>query len=92
MCGLAAGQRGGRVRVIEHANRVGKKILMSGGGRCNFTNLNVKPENNVTRTPPCMSIVFHSAGSGLSMRTSAHTAAATARPGARFTRNSQCQE
>lgn len=38
MCALTAGQRGRRVRVIEHANRCGKKILMSGGGRCNFTN------------------------------------------------------
>jgi len=38
MCAIVAGQRGRRVLVIEHANRVGKKILMSGGGRCNFTN------------------------------------------------------
>jgi predicted Rossmann fold flavoprotein len=38
MCALTAGQRGLRVLVVEHANRVGKKILMSGGGRCNFTN------------------------------------------------------
>jgi predicted Rossmann fold flavoprotein len=51
MCALTAGQRGRRVRVIEHANRVGKKILMSGGGRCNFTNLNVKPENFLSGNP-----------------------------------------
>lgn len=51
MCALTAGQRGRRVRVIEHANRVGKKILMSGGGRCNFTNLNVKPENFLSKNP-----------------------------------------
>ncbi|HEY6544576.1 MAG TPA: FAD-dependent oxidoreductase, partial [Dokdonella sp.] len=38
MCALTAGRRGLRVLVVEHANRVGKKILMSGGGRCNFTN------------------------------------------------------
>ncbi len=38
MCAITSGQRGHRVLVIEHANRVGKKILMSGGGRCNFTN------------------------------------------------------
>ncbi|MEO6065044.1 MAG: FAD-dependent oxidoreductase, partial [Lysobacterales bacterium] len=38
LCAITAGQRGRRVLVIEHANRVGKKILMSGGGRCNFTN------------------------------------------------------
>ncbi|HVK50308.1 MAG TPA: NAD(P)/FAD-dependent oxidoreductase, partial [Pseudoxanthomonas sp.] len=35
---LTAGQRGLRVLLLEHANKVGKKILMSGGGRCNFTN------------------------------------------------------
>jgi predicted Rossmann fold flavoprotein len=45
MCALTAGQRGRRVRVIEHANRCGKKILMSGGGRCNFTNTGTTPEN-----------------------------------------------
>ena len=45
MCALTAGQRGKRVRVIEHANRCGKKILMSGGGRCNFTNTGTTPEN-----------------------------------------------
>ena len=38
MCAVTAARRGRRVRVIEHANRCGKKILMSGGGRCNFTN------------------------------------------------------
>jgi predicted Rossmann fold flavoprotein len=45
MCALTAGQRGRRVRVIEHANRCGKKILMSGGGRCNFTNTGTTPGN-----------------------------------------------
>ena len=45
MCALTAGQRGKRVRVIEHANRCGKKILMSGGGRCNFTNTGTAPQN-----------------------------------------------
>ena len=45
MCALTAGRRGLRVRVIEHANRCGKKILMSGGGRCNFTNTNATPAN-----------------------------------------------
>lgn len=51
MCALTAGQRGRRVRVIEHANRVGKKILMSGGGRCNFTNLGVTPANYLSANP-----------------------------------------
>ena len=45
MCAIEAGKRGRRVLVIEHSDRVGKKILISGGGRCNFTNLNVTPEN-----------------------------------------------
>jgi len=45
MCALTAGARGRRVRVLEHANRCGKKILMSGGGRCNFTNLHTTPAN-----------------------------------------------
>lgn len=43
MCAATAGARGRSVRVIEHAKRVGKKILMSGGGRCNFTNLDTGP-------------------------------------------------
>jgi predicted Rossmann fold flavoprotein len=51
MCALTAGQRGQRVMVIEHANRVGKKILMSGGGRCNFTNLHTTPANFLSRNP-----------------------------------------
>ena len=45
MCALTAGQRGRRVLLIEHGNRVGKKILMSGGGRCNFTNTGTTPAN-----------------------------------------------
>lgn len=51
MCAFTAGQRGRRVRVIEHANRVGKKILMSGGGRCNFTNLGITPANYLSANP-----------------------------------------
>ncbi|MGQ4583434.1 aminoacetone oxidase family FAD-binding enzyme [Lysobacter sp. F60174L2] len=45
MCALTAGQRGKRVLVVEHANKIGKKVLMSGGGRCNFTNTGTSPEN-----------------------------------------------
>ena len=45
MCALTAGQRGLRVLVLDHANKVGKKILMSGGGRCNFTNTGASPAN-----------------------------------------------
>ena len=51
MCALTAGRRGRRVRVIEHANRCGKKILMSGGGRCNFTNTGTSPENFISANP-----------------------------------------
>ncbi|WP_038054559.1 NAD(P)/FAD-dependent oxidoreductase [Thioalkalivibrio sp. ALJ1] len=51
MCALTAGARGRRVLVLEHANRVGKKILMSGGGRCNFTNMYCEPENFISANP-----------------------------------------
>lgn len=51
MCAIAAGQRGKRVMVVEHANRVGKKILMSGGGRCNFTNTGTTPANYLSANP-----------------------------------------
>ena len=51
MCALTAGRRGKRVRVLEHANRVGKKILMSGGGRCNFTNTGTTPANFLSANP-----------------------------------------
>jgi predicted Rossmann fold flavoprotein len=44
MCAIEAGARGRSVLVLEKSNKVGKKILMSGGGRCNFTNLNISPE------------------------------------------------
>jgi predicted flavoprotein YhiN len=48
MCAVEAGGRGRRVAVIERAERVGKKILISGGGRCNFTNLHCGPENFIS--------------------------------------------
>ncbi len=51
MCAISAGRRGKRVLVIEHANRVGKKILMSGGGRCNFTNTGATPEQYLSANP-----------------------------------------
>ncbi len=51
MCALTAGQRGRRVLVLERANKVGKKILMSGGGRCNFTNLHVEPDRFLSANP-----------------------------------------
>lgn len=51
MCAITAGQRGKQVVLIEHANRVGKKILMSGGGRCNFTNTGTTPANYLSANP-----------------------------------------
>ncbi len=51
MCAITAGQRGRRVLVLDHANKVGKKILMSGGGRCNFTNMYSGPENFLSANP-----------------------------------------
>jgi len=50
-CALTAGRRGRRVLVLDHANKVGKKILMSGGGRCNFTNYFVEPEHFISANP-----------------------------------------
>ncbi len=56
MCAITAGQRGRRVIVLEGSNKIGKKILMSGGGRCNFTNLYCEPENFLSSNPPfCIS-------------------------------------
>jgi predicted Rossmann fold flavoprotein len=45
LCAAEAGKRGRRVAVLERADRIGKKILISGGGRCNFTNIHCRPEN-----------------------------------------------
>jgi predicted Rossmann fold flavoprotein len=65
MCAAVAGQRGLRVLAIEHANRVGKKILMSGGGRCNFTNTGTSPANFLSANP-------HFCKSALARYTPAH--------------------
>jgi hypothetical protein len=51
MCAVEAGKRGRRVVVLERAGRIGKKILISGGGRCNFTNLHCRPENFISANP-----------------------------------------
>src|SRR6202453_2816247 len=51
MCAIEAGKRGRRVAVLERADRVGKKILISGGGRCNFTNFHCQPENFLSANP-----------------------------------------
>lgn len=49
MCAIEAGKRHRKVLVLDHANKPGKKILMSGGGRCNFTNLHITPENYLSK-------------------------------------------
>jgi len=51
MCAIEAGKRGRRVLVLEHNPQVGRKILISGGGRCNFTNLHTRPENFLSANP-----------------------------------------
>ncbi|HEY0114301.1 MAG TPA: NAD(P)/FAD-dependent oxidoreductase [Allosphingosinicella sp.] len=51
MCAAVAGQRGRRVLLIDHADRPGKKILISGGGRCNFTNIHTAPERFLSANP-----------------------------------------
>src|SRR5579864_5596882 len=51
MCAIEAGKRGRRVAVLERAERIAKKVLISGGGRCNFTNLHCRPENFISANP-----------------------------------------
>ncbi len=51
MCAMTAGQRGRRVLLLEHTDQAGAKILISGGGRCNFTNLEMTPERFLSANP-----------------------------------------
>src|SRR5438477_11563367 len=51
MCAIEAGKRGRKVAVLERSERAGKKILISGAGRCNFTNLHCRPENFLSANP-----------------------------------------
>jgi len=51
MCAIEAGKHGKRVAVLDHAGKIGKKILISGGGRCNFTNIHCSPENFISANP-----------------------------------------
>jgi len=51
MCAIHAGRRGRKVAVIDHAAKIGSKILISGGGRCNFTNTGAGPDNYVSNNP-----------------------------------------
>src|SRR5438309_5159523 len=77
MCAIEAGKRGRRVAVLERANRIGKKILISGGGRCNFTNLHCQPENFISDNP-------HFAKSALSAYTPADFIALVEKHGIRY--------
>ncbi len=78
MCAIRAGQRGRRVLVVEHAERLGKKILISGGGRCNFTNTGVTAANYVTSGSP------HFCKSALARYTPADFIALVERHGIRY--------
>ena len=54
MCAAVAGQRGRRVLLVDHADQAGKKILISGGGRCNFTNIHTAPDRYISANPHFM--------------------------------------
>ena len=77
MCAIEAGRRGKRVAVLEHGDRPGRKILISGGGRCNFTNAGCLPENFLSENP-------HFARSALSRYTPADFVAWVERSGIRY--------
>ena len=77
MCALEAGRRGRRVVVLDHADRIGKKILISGGGRCNFTNIHTRAENFLSETP-------HFAKSALARYTPADIIALIEKHGIRY--------
>jgi predicted Rossmann fold flavoprotein len=77
MCAIEAGRRGRRVVLLDHAERVGKKILISGGGRCNFTNIHTRPENFLSENP-------HFAKSALARFTPADIIAMVERHGIRY--------
>ena len=77
MCALEAGRRGRRVVLLDHAERAGKKILISGGGRCNFTNIYCRAENFLSENP-------HFAKSALARFTPADIIAMIERHGIRY--------
>jgi predicted Rossmann fold flavoprotein len=77
MCAIEAGRRGRRVALLDHADRIGKKILISGGGRCNFTNLHTRPENFLSDNP-------HFAKSALARFTPADIIALVEKHGIRY--------
>ena len=54
MCAIESGKRNKKVLVIDHAQKIGEKIRISGGGRCNFTNLNTQPSKFISKNPKFM--------------------------------------
>ena len=76
-CAFEAGRRGRRVLLLDHGDRPGRKILISGGGRCNFTNLGTRPENFLSENP-------HFARSALARYTPADFIALVERHGIRY--------
>ncbi|WP_158819820.1 NAD(P)/FAD-dependent oxidoreductase [Granulicella sp. S156] len=77
MCAFEAGRRGRRVLLLDHGERVGRKILISGGGRCNFTNLHTRAENFLSANP-------HFAKSALARFTPADMIALVEKHGIRY--------
>jgi predicted Rossmann fold flavoprotein len=77
ICAIEAGRRGRRVVLLDHADRVGKKILISGGGRCNFTNIHCRAENFLSENP-------HFAKSALARFTPSDMIAMVERHGIRY--------
>ena len=77
MCALKAGKRGRSVLLLDHASQAGRKILISGGGRCNFTNKDTRPENFLSANP-------HFAKSALARYTPAEFTAMVERHGIRY--------
>ncbi len=77
MCAAQAGRRGRRVLLLDHGDKVGRKILISGGGRCNFTNIHAKAENFLSENP-------HFAKSALARYTPADFVALVQRHGIKF--------
>ncbi len=77
MCAIEAGKRSRRVAMLEHNERAGKKILISGGGRCNFTNIHCRPENFLSANP-------HFAKSALARYTPADFIALVEKHGIRY--------
>lgn len=77
MCAMEAGRRRRRVVLLDHAERVGKKILISGGGRCNFTNIHCRAENFLSENP-------HFAKSALARFTPADIIALVEKHGIRY--------